>query len=125
MTGGPPQALGISAEQCAGGARGFDRGAPLVFPGRPYWLLTHLLPLLPRRAQRLQTARAARQLRAYGCARYAGPCERAGSNRNDNSVRVSRLVLTGTAVGTILGTGRADLRVRAFRGSARSGAAGG
>jgi short-subunit dehydrogenase len=65
MTGGPPQALGISAKQCAREAlAGFDRGAPLVFPGRPYRLLMHLLPLLPRRAQRLQTARAARQLRA-------------------------------------------------------------
>ena len=65
MTGGPPQALRISAKQCAREAlAGFDRGAPLVFPGRPYRLLMHLLPLLPRRAQRLQTARAARQLRA-------------------------------------------------------------
>jgi uncharacterized protein len=37
MTGGPPQFLRISAAQCAREAlAGFDRGMPLVFPGRAY-----------------------------------------------------------------------------------------
>ncbi len=37
MTGGPPQFLRISAARCALEAlAGFDRGVPLVFPGRAY-----------------------------------------------------------------------------------------
>ncbi len=65
MTGGPPQFLRIGAEQCAREAlAGFDRAAPMVFPGRAYRLLMRLLPLVPRRAQRQQGARAASRLRA-------------------------------------------------------------
>lgn len=65
MTGGPPQWLRITAAQCAREAlAGFDRAAPLVFPGRAYRLLMHLLPLLPRRARSLQAGRVATQLRA-------------------------------------------------------------
>jgi uncharacterized protein len=65
MRGGPPQFLRIDAERCAREAlAGFDRGAPLVFPGRAYRQLMHLLPLLPRRVQRRQAARGAAGLRA-------------------------------------------------------------
>ena len=64
MTGGPPQFLRISAAQCAREAlAGFDRGAPLVFPGRGYRLAMRALPLLPRRLARAQAARAATRLR--------------------------------------------------------------
>jgi uncharacterized protein len=65
MTGGPPQWLRISAAQCAREAlAGFDRGAPLVIPGRSFRLLMRLLPALPRRVQRLQAGRGAARLRA-------------------------------------------------------------
>ena len=65
MTGGPPQSLRISAAQCAREAlAGFDRGAPLVIPGRSFRLLMRLLPVLPRRVQRLQAGRGAARLRA-------------------------------------------------------------
>ena len=65
MTGGPPQWLRISAAQCAREAlAGFDRGAPLVIPGRSFRLLMRLLPVLPRRVQRLQAGRGAARLRA-------------------------------------------------------------
>ena len=65
MTGGPPQSMRISAAQCAREAlAGFDRGAPLVIPGRSFRLLMRLLPVLPRRVQRLQAGRGAARLRA-------------------------------------------------------------
>lgn len=65
MSGGPPQWLRITAEQCAREAlAGFDRGLPLVLPGGAYRLLMHLLPLLPRRAQRRRAVRSAARLRA-------------------------------------------------------------
>jgi uncharacterized protein len=65
MTGGPPQWLRISAAQCAREAlAGFDRGAPLVIPGQSFRLLMRLLPVLPRRVQRLQAGRGAARLRA-------------------------------------------------------------
>lgn len=64
LAGGPPEFLKISASQCAREAlAGFDRGAALVFPGRGYRLLMGLLPLLPRRLQRRQAARAAARIR--------------------------------------------------------------
>jgi short-subunit dehydrogenase len=64
MTGGPPQFLRISAARCAREAlAGFDRGAPLVFPGRPFRVAMHLLPLVPRRIQRRQAAQAAMRAR--------------------------------------------------------------
>ena len=66
MSGGPPQFLRIDAERCAREAlAGFDRGAPLVFPGRAYRQLMRLLPVLPRRVQRRQAARGAADLRAH------------------------------------------------------------
>ncbi len=64
MTGGPPQFLRISAAQCAREAvAGFDRGAPLVFPGRAYRIAMRALPLLPRELSRRQAARSATQIR--------------------------------------------------------------
>jgi uncharacterized protein len=64
MTGGPPQFLRISAEQCAREAlAGFDRGVPLVFPGRAYRIAMRALPLLPRQVSRRQAARSAARLR--------------------------------------------------------------
>jgi uncharacterized protein len=64
MAGGPPQFVRITAGQCAREAlAGFERGAPLVFPGRPYRLLMTMLPFMPRSVQRRQAANAARRLR--------------------------------------------------------------
>ena len=64
MTGGPPQFMRVSAAQCAQEAlAGFERGAAMVFPGRPYWLAMHLLALVPRRAQRRRAAMAAARAR--------------------------------------------------------------
>ena len=65
MTGGPPQFLRISAAQCAREAlAGFDRGVPLVFPGRAYRIAMRALPLLPRELTRRQAARSATRLRS-------------------------------------------------------------
>ena len=64
MTGGPPQFLRISAAQCAREAlAGFDRGLPLVFPGRAYRMVMRALPLLPREVSRRQAARSAARIR--------------------------------------------------------------
>ncbi|HEX6454650.1 MAG TPA: SDR family NAD(P)-dependent oxidoreductase [Trebonia sp.] len=76
MTGGPPQFLRISAAQCAREAlAGFDRGMPLVFPGRPYRIGMRVLPLLPRELSRRQAARYATRLRstAKGAATAPNP----------------------------------------------------
>jgi len=60
MTGGPPQLLRISPSQCAREAlAGFDRGVPLVFPGRAY-----RVAMLPRQLSRRQAAQTARRLRS-------------------------------------------------------------
>jgi uncharacterized protein len=73
MTGGPPQFLRISAAQCAREAlMGFDRGVPLVFPGRAYRIAMRALPLLPRPLSRRQAARSAIRLRGMGGAGGAG-----------------------------------------------------
>jgi len=65
MTGGPPQFVRISAARCAREAlAGFDRGAPLVFPGRAYRLAMRALALLPRGLQRRQAARSAAGVRS-------------------------------------------------------------
>ena len=64
MTGGPPQFLRISAAQCAREAlAGFDRGVPLVFPGRAYRIAMRALPLLPRELSRRQAAWSAAHIR--------------------------------------------------------------
>lgn len=70
MTGAPPQFMRISAAQCAREAlAGFDRGVPLVFPGRPYRILMRgALPLVPRRLSRRQAARSATRIRTAGAA---------------------------------------------------------
>ena len=65
MTGGPPQFLRISAAQCAREAlAGFDRGVPLVFPGRAYRMMMRALPLIPHELSRRQAARSATRLRS-------------------------------------------------------------
>jgi uncharacterized protein len=65
MTGGPPPFMRISAAQCAREAlAGFDRGVPLVFPGRAYRIAMRALPLLPRELSRRQAARSATQIRS-------------------------------------------------------------
>lgn len=70
MTGGPPQFLRISAAQCAREAlAGFDRGVPLVFPGRAYRMAMRALPLLPRQLARAQAAHSA--IRARSTAKEA------------------------------------------------------
>ena len=106
MTGGPPQFLRISAAQCAREAlAGFDRGVPLVFPGRAYRIAMRALPLLPA------SCRAARPPDPpHGSAAQPGAqpkLEPAG--RTSTDMRISRLILSGAAIGTIVGTGRADL----------------
>jgi short-subunit dehydrogenase len=64
MAGGPPPFMRISAAQCAREAlAGFDRGVPLVFPGRAYRIAMRALPLLPRPLSRRQAARSAARLR--------------------------------------------------------------
>ena len=64
MAGGPPQAVRISAAQCAREAlRGFERGRPLVFPGFTYRALMRLLGLMPRSLQRQMARRGARRIR--------------------------------------------------------------
>ena len=65
MTGGPPQFVRISAARCAREAlAGFDRGVPLVFPGRAYRIAMRALPLLPRELSRRQAARSATRIRS-------------------------------------------------------------
>lgn len=74
MTGGPPQFLRISAARCAREAlAGFDRGAPLVFPGRAYRAVMHLVPLLPRGLQRRKAGQSAARFRSRGAGAAAGP----------------------------------------------------
>ena len=65
MAGAPPQFFLVSAAQCAREAlAGFERGAAVVFPGRPYRFLMRLLPLFPLWLRRKQAAKAAARLRA-------------------------------------------------------------
>ena len=105
MTGGPPQFVRISAAQCAREAlAGFDRGVPLVFPGRAYRIAMRALPLLPRELSRRQAARSATRIRRTAGGAALGPAGRAS-----RGMRISRLILSGAAIGTIVGTGRADL----------------
>jgi len=82
MTGGPPQFLRISAAQCAREAlAGFDRGAPLVFPGRAYRIVMRGLPLLPRELSRRQAARSATRLRGTAKAAANAPDRPEGQQR--------------------------------------------
>jgi len=64
LAGGPPQAVRITAAQCAREAlRGFERGKPLVFPGFTYRAVMRLLGLVPRGLQRQVARRTARRIR--------------------------------------------------------------
>jgi len=85
MTGGPPQFLRISAAQCAREAlAGFDRGVPLVFPGRAYRITMRALPLVPRQLARRQAARSAARIRstAKGAALASDPPGRTSRAEN-------------------------------------------
>lgn len=54
----------ITAQQCAADiVRGFERGAPVIFPGRNYRWLMKVQPLMPRRLIAMQVAQAAHGLR--------------------------------------------------------------
>ena len=65
MIGGLPNFLRIGAKQCAQEAiAGFERGNPLVFPGRAYRLVMRMLPFVPLWLRRKQAARAAIRSRA-------------------------------------------------------------
>ena len=67
MTGSPPQFLRISATRCAAEAlAGFDRGAPMVLPGRGYRIVMRALPLVPRGMLRHQAAQSAARVRHDG-----------------------------------------------------------
>jgi short-subunit dehydrogenase len=80
MTGGPPQFLRISAARCAREAlAGFDRGAPLVFPGRAYRAMMRLVPLLPRGLQRRNAGQSAARFRSTAPGAAAEP-DTAGSD---------------------------------------------
>jgi short-subunit dehydrogenase len=57
--------LRISAQECAADiVREFEKGSPVIFPGRNYRWLMKVQPLLPRRLMAKQLAQAARKLRA-------------------------------------------------------------
>jgi uncharacterized protein len=65
MAGVPPRLFRISSSQCAREAlAGFERGAAVVFPGRPYRMLMKLLPLFPLPLRRKQAATIAARLRS-------------------------------------------------------------
>ena len=82
MTGGPPQFLRISAAQCAREAlAGFDRGVPLVFPGRAYRIAMRALPLLPRELSRRQAARSATRIRSTAKGPASAPDRPEGQQR--------------------------------------------
>ena len=83
MTGGPPQFLRISAAQCAREAlAGFDRGVPLVFPGRAYRIAMRALPLLPRELSRRQAARSATRIRGTAKSPASAPDRPEGQVRS-------------------------------------------
>ncbi|PTL85978.1 short-chain dehydrogenase [Vitiosangium sp. GDMCC 1.1324] len=64
--GRPPKWMRISAAQCAREAiEGFERGAPLVYPGLAYRWMMRLSSLMPRGVLRASGLPAAKQLR-YG-----------------------------------------------------------
>jgi uncharacterized protein len=56
--------LRITAATCAADiVREFDRGSPVIFPGRTYRWLMRAQPLMPRRLLATQVAKAARKMR--------------------------------------------------------------
>jgi hypothetical protein len=85
MTGGPPQFLRISAAQCAREAlAGFDRGVPVVFPGRAYRITMRALPLLPRELLRRQAARSATRIRSTAKGPASAPAGPEGQVEHEN-----------------------------------------
>jgi len=64
MIGTPPAFFRITAAQCAREAlAGFERVEPRVFPGRAYWFVMKMLPLIPMWMRRKQAANIAGRLR--------------------------------------------------------------
>jgi short-subunit dehydrogenase len=54
----------ISAPECAAEiVREFEKGSPVIFPGRTYHLLMRMQPLMPRRLLAAQVTQAARKIR--------------------------------------------------------------
>jgi len=54
----------ITAQECAADiVREFERGAPVIFPGRNYRWLMKMQPLMPRRLVATHVAQAARKIR--------------------------------------------------------------
>ena len=54
----------ITAQECAADiVREFERGSPVIFPGRNYRWLMKMQPLMPRRLVATHVAQAARQIR--------------------------------------------------------------
>ncbi|GAB3715465.1 SDR family oxidoreductase [Mariniluteicoccus flavus] len=59
---GLPASMEISAQECAEQAvRGMERGAPIVYPGRPYGLLMRAMDLVPRPLTRIAFTQMARR----------------------------------------------------------------
>jgi short-subunit dehydrogenase len=57
----------ITAKECAISiVREFERGSPVIFPGRNFGWLMKVQPLMPRRLIAMQVAQAARELRHKG-----------------------------------------------------------
>jgi len=62
----------ITAKECATDiVREFEKGSPVIFPGRNYGLLMKAQPLMPRRLISRQMAQAARQIRDRASKRAA------------------------------------------------------
>src|SRR6266581_2478511 len=57
----------ITAQECAADiVREFERGSPVIFPGRNYRWLMKMQPLMPRRLVATHVAQAARKIRCRG-----------------------------------------------------------
>ena len=62
----------ITAQECATDiVREFEKGTPVIFPGRNYRLLMKAQPLMPRRLVAGQVAQAARKIRGKTAKRAA------------------------------------------------------
>src|SRR5437773_8741021 len=62
----------ITAQECATDiVREFEKGTPVIFPGRSYRLLMKAQPLMPRRLVAGQVAQAARKIRGKAAKRAA------------------------------------------------------
>lgn len=74
----------VSVRQCAREAlAGFERGVPLVYPGRGHrWVMT-LLPRLPRAVRRMLGRRVARELQGRAGAELPALGEGAGGSREE------------------------------------------